>query len=78
MTLARVKSIHRYPVKSMGGETLESANLGPQGLHGDRSWAVRDEVRGGIHAMVHCHCPSCRKSQGAAFATNFSVSHSRF
>jgi uncharacterized protein YcbX len=47
-TLGRVKEIRRYPVKSMGGERLEEVEIGPQGLPGDRAWAVRDEVRGGI------------------------------
>jgi hypothetical protein len=44
----RIDEIHRYPVKSMAGERLERADVGPRGLVGDRAWAVRDEVRGGI------------------------------
>lgn len=38
----RIVSIWRYPVKSMGGEQVSSAMLGPLGLCGDRTWAVRD------------------------------------
>lgn len=41
-------SIWRYPVKSMVGEVLDSCELTAAGLVGDRGWAVRDEVRGGI------------------------------
>ena len=40
--------IWRYPVKSMMGGRVETADLGPQGIVGDRTWAVRDQVRGGI------------------------------
>ena len=43
-----IGSIHRYPVKSMAGETLDKVRLGPTGIFGDRAWAVRDEVNGGI------------------------------
>lgn len=39
-----VTQIWRYPVKSMGGESLTSAGLGEHGIDGDRSWGVRDLV----------------------------------
>jgi hypothetical protein len=48
MAVGQVTAIHRYPVKSMGGESLQSARLAEAGMAGDRAWAVRDEVRGGI------------------------------
>lgn len=47
-TVGRVDDIRRYPVKSMGGEQLAATALGARGLPGDRAWAVRDEVHGGI------------------------------
>jgi uncharacterized protein YcbX len=40
--LAKVTELWRYPVKSMGGESLEKALVLPQGLAGDRCWAVVD------------------------------------
>ena len=46
---ARLVEILRYPVKSMMGESLPHAELAiEKGLSGDRAWAIRDEVRGGI------------------------------
>jgi MOSC domain-containing protein len=39
--IGRVEAIFRYPVKSMGGEQLEVANLGWYGLEGDRRLAFR-------------------------------------
>jgi uncharacterized protein len=44
----RVGQIWQYPVKSMVGTTVPAAELAPTGLVGDRTWAVRDQVRGGI------------------------------
>jgi hypothetical protein len=40
--IATVREIWRYPVKSMGGESLTSATVTPAGLVGDRLWAVLD------------------------------------
>ncbi len=40
--VGRVVGLWRYPVKSMGGQGVESALLDERGLHGDRLWAVRD------------------------------------
>jgi uncharacterized protein YcbX len=37
-----VAEIRRYPVKSMLGETMPSADVSQRGLTGDRLWAVRD------------------------------------
>lgn len=43
-----VAEIWQYPVKSMVGTTVPAADLTPTGIVGDRTWAVRDQVRGGI------------------------------
>lgn len=48
MRAPELVEISRYPVKSMLGETLQSAFLGENGIPGDRAWATRDEKRGGI------------------------------
>jgi MOSC domain-containing protein len=44
----RASELWRYPVKSMVGETVERIELGPLGVVGDRTWAARDQERGGI------------------------------
>lgn len=60
MIVGRIAQIWRHPVKSMQGESLEAAHVGKQGIPGDRGWAVRDEVRGGIRggkkipALMNC------------------------
>lgn len=48
MHVGRVASLHRFPVKSMGGEVLQSAQIARNGLLGDRAYAVRDERAGEI------------------------------
>ena len=41
LEIGHVEAIFRYPVKSMGGEPLDAANLGWHGLDGDRRLAFR-------------------------------------
>lgn len=48
MTTTTVSRLFCYPVKSMRGETHASLVVTERGVAGDRVWAVRDEVRGGI------------------------------
>jgi len=48
MSQITLKAIYRYPVKSMLGESLTHVAIGENGIDGDRAWATRDEVRGGI------------------------------
>ena len=45
MTVGQVAQLWRYPVKSLGGEQIEQADIGPRGVLGDRLWAVRDLER---------------------------------
>lgn len=42
MNVGTVAELWRYPVKSMGGEQLDSSAVDGRALHGDRLWAVRD------------------------------------
>ncbi len=41
MELGRVSALFRYPVKSMAGESLDSARIGWHGVEGDRRFAFR-------------------------------------
>ena len=43
-----IESIWQYPVKSMIGTVVADAQLAPHGMVHDRTWAIRDEERGGI------------------------------
>jgi hypothetical protein len=60
VSAGKLTAIYRYPVKSMIGENVEATALGEKGLPGDRAWAIRDEVRGGIQgakkipALMQC------------------------
>jgi uncharacterized protein YcbX len=46
--VGRVAAIWRYPVKSIGGEQVESALITAGGIEGDRGWALYDEDAGQI------------------------------
>lgn len=46
--LGTVTQLWRFPVKSMQGEQVAASELGPQGLTGDRGWAVRDTTTGKV------------------------------
>ena len=48
MKVGTVKSIMRYPVKSMGGEQVDQSFIDENGVVGDRAWTVRDDNGGGI------------------------------
>ena len=43
--VGKIKSLWRYPVKGMAGESLDKCQVSDQGLLGDRVWALRDESR---------------------------------
>ncbi len=56
--IGRVEAIFRYPVKSMGGERLEAANMGWHGIEGDRRLAFRRmEDRGGFPWLTASKLP---------------------
>jgi uncharacterized protein len=46
--IGTVSELWRFPVKSMGGERLEVADIEARGVRGDRLWALRDEALGVI------------------------------
>lgn len=44
----RITEIWRYPVKSMGGQRLSVAPVGPTGIEYDRGWGVVDDSTGNV------------------------------
>jgi len=51
MRVGRVAELWRHPVKSLGGERIESARVhATAGIPGDRSWALRDEREGELRS----------------------------
>jgi uncharacterized protein YcbX len=73
---AVLHSIYRYPVKSMGGQTLTTTELTANGIPGDRSWAVKEgeggAIRGGKRSPELMNCstrvisePSAQQSSPA-------------
>jgi uncharacterized protein YcbX len=53
VTVGTVEELWRFPVKSMLGERLSSAELGEAGIVGDRAYAIRDKVSGKIASAKH-------------------------
>ena len=51
--MAEVTALFRYPVKSMGGERLESVELTDRGVAGDRAYAVVDRCDGRVATGKH-------------------------
>jgi uncharacterized protein YcbX len=51
--MLRVQEIWRYPVKSMAGESLESARLSSSGISGDREIQVRNKRGRPVTARTH-------------------------
>ena len=53
--------IWRYPVKSMLGEQIDQADVGPGGIQGDRRWAVVDAESGvSLSAKRYADLLRCR------------------
>jgi len=50
---ATVAELWRYPVKSMGGERVDAADVGKAGLTGDRAYAVIDPATEKVGSAKH-------------------------
>lgn len=48
MRVGTIAEIWRYPVKSMGGESIDASPVGDLGIFGDRAYALRDDEAGEI------------------------------
>lgn len=57
----RVAALWRYPVKSLRGERVETSEIGPYGLAGDRAFGLVDEETG--------HVLTARREPRLLFAT---------
>jgi MOSC domain-containing protein len=67
--VGRVIGLHRYPVKSMGGETLRSAEVTVRGVLGDRAYALVDEETGRVVSGKRPRQWAAVLEHEAAFAT---------
>ena len=79
--VGRVESVWRYPLKSMGGEKLESAFVGFAGLYGDRIFAFHNSaavagfpfLTGREHAAMLLHRPRFRHRDKAISPPNLAA-----
>ena len=51
--VGKVRSLWRFPVKSMAGEQLDAAVVTPGGLIGDRAYAIVDKETGKVASAKH-------------------------
>lgn len=68
-TRGTVTSLHRWPVKSMGGERVAALRVGRRGAAGDRTHALVDEHRGAPRLLTARQAPRLLRwhaSYGAA------------
>jgi uncharacterized protein len=52
-SVGTVGSLSRFPVKSMLGEALDTAEVGPGGIAGDRAYAIVDRATGKVASAKH-------------------------
>jgi len=48
-----IRALWRFPVKSMGGEEVDTAELSEGGIVGDRAFAIRDKETGKVASAKH-------------------------
>lgn len=62
MALYRISELNIYPVKSLGGIPVRSANVLQKGLQHDRRWMLVDEENNFLTQRVHNHMALFRMS----------------
>ncbi|MGY9075504.1 MAG: MOSC domain-containing protein [Acidimicrobiales bacterium] len=83
----RISQIWRYPIKSIGGESLSTATVDVTGLTGDRAWGLADPATGMVLTarreprlllatcrLVDCH-PVTTTAEGVELHTNVDYSN---
>lgn len=55
MAFYKISEINIYPVKSLGGITVRSANVKPKGLEHDRRWMLINEENVFLTQRIHNH-----------------------
>jgi uncharacterized protein len=53
IAVGTIAQLWRYPVKSMGGEALDTAELTSRGVRGDRAYALLDRDTGKVASAKH-------------------------
>jgi uncharacterized protein YcbX len=77
-TVGTIESLWRYPVKSMGGETLPEAFMGFSGFYGDRCYAFKNSaarkgfpyLNANVQQQMLLYRPKFRYSERAAKPPN--------